>query len=314
MPDMIYVTSSPHIHSGGSVKKVMWSVFIALIPAGLWGIYAYGLRSLYLIIASILACLITEAVILKLRKRPVAISDGSAALTGLLLAYNVSPNLPIWVICIGAVFAIAIAKQAFGGLGRNIFNPALAARAFLMASWPTYMVTFQNPRWNVDALTSATPLTNIKHSFGFSNPTYMDLFIGNRGGCIGEVCTVALIAGALFLLYKRYISLRIPASFILTVGFLSWAFMGKGFFQGDALFYIMSGGLILGAFFMATDYVTSPITKKGKIIFGIMCGILTFAIRKWGGYPEGVCYSILIMNAAVPIIERHTKPGRFGKG
>jgi electron transport complex protein RnfD len=314
MPDMIYVTSSPHIHSGKSIKKIMWSVFAALIPAGLWGIYAYGLRALYLIIASILTCIITEALILKIRKKPIAISDGSAALTGLLLAYNVGPDFPVWTICIGAVFAIAVVKQAFGGLGRNIFNPALAARAFLMASWPTYMVTFQNPRWNTDALTSATPLTNIKHDFGFANPTYLDLFIGNRGGCIGEVCTVALIAGALFLLYKRYISLRIPASFILTVALLSWAFLGKDMFQGDTLFYIMSGGIILGAFFMATDYVTSPITKKGKIVFGIMCGVLTFAIRKWSGYPEGVCYSILIMNAATPIIERFTKPGRFGKG
>jgi len=314
MPDMIHVTSSPHIHSGESIKKIMWSVFAALIPAGLWGIYAYGLRALYLIIASILTCVITEALILKLRKKPIAISDGSAALTGLLLAYNVPPNLPVWTICIGAVFAIAIIKQAFGGLGRNIFNPALAARAFLMASWPTYMVTFQNPRWNADALTSATPLTNIKHHFGFANPTYLDLFIGNRGGCIGEVCTVALIVGALFLLYKRYISLRIPVSFILTVALLSWVFLGKDFFRGDGLFYIMSGGLMLGAFFMATDYVTSPITKKGKIVFGIMCGVLTFVIRKWSGYPEGVCYSILIMNAATPIIERHTKPGRFGRG
>lgn len=313
MPDMIYVTSSPHIHSGKSVKKIMWSVFAALIPAGLWGVYAYGLRALYLITASILTCIITEALILKLRKKPVAISDGSAALTGLLLAYNVSPNLPVWTICVGAVFAIAIAKQAFGGLGRNIFNPALAARAFLMASWPTYMVTFQTPKWGGDALTSATPLTNLKHHFGLPSPAYLDLFIGNRSGCIGEICTAALIIGALFLLYKRYISLRIPASFILTVAFLSWAFMGKGLFQGDVLFYVMSGGLMLGAFFMATDYVTSPITKKGKIVFGIMCGVLTFAIRKWGGYPEGVCYSILIMNAATPIIERHTKPKRFGR-
>jgi len=314
MSDMIYVTSSPHIHSGESVKKIMWAVFIALIPAGLWGIYAYGFKALYLMVASMLTCVATEALILKLRKKPVVISDGSAALTGLLLAYNVSPDLPIWTICVGAVFAIAIAKQAFGGLGRNIFNPALAARAFLMASWPTYMVTFRNPRWIADALTSATPLTNIKHSFGLPNPTYLDLFIGNRGGSIGEVCIAALIIGAIFLLYKRYINLRIPASFILTVALLSWAFMGKGLFQGDALFYVMNGGLILGAFFMATDYVTSPITKKGKIVFGIMCGVLTFAIRKWGGYPEGVCYSILIMNAATPIIERHTKPGRFGKG
>lgn len=312
MSDIIKINSSPHIHSGKSVKGVMWAVTFALIPAGLWGVWAFGIRALYLIIASIITCLVTEAAILKLRKKPQSINDGSALLTGLLLAYNVSPDLPVWAICIGAFFAIAVVKQAFGGLGRNIFNPALAGRAFLMASWPTYMVTFKNPRWQLDALTSATPLTNIKHDFGFPVPSHLDLLIGNRGGCIGEVCAIALILGAVYLLYKRYIELRIPISFIATVGFLSWAFMGEGLFKGDWIFYILSGGLILGAFYMATDYVTSPITKKGKIIFGVFCGILTFAIRKWGGYPEGVCYAILIMNAAVPLIERHTRPERFG--
>jgi Na+-translocating ferredoxin:NAD+ oxidoreductase subunit D len=312
MSDLIQVTSSPHMHSGKSVKGVMWAVTLALVPSGLWGIWVFGPNALYLMTASVATCIITEAVILKLRKKPSAISDGSAFLTGLLLAYNVSPGMPVWAICIGAFFSIAVAKQAFGGLGRNIFNPALAGRAFLMASWPTYMVTFQNPRWQVDALTSATPLTNIKHDFGFPIPSYMDLFIGNRGGCIGEVCIIALLAGAVYLLYKRYIELRIPLSYIGTVAILSWVFMGDGLFKGDWLFYLLSGGLILGAFYMATDYVTSPITKKGKVIFGILCGVFTFAIRKWGGYPEGVCYAILIMNAAVPLIERHTRPQRFG--
>ena len=182
----------------------------------------------------------------------------------------------------------------------------------MMASWPTYMVTFKSPKTVIDALTSATPLTNIKHHFGLVNPNYMDLFLGNRGGCIGEVCTVALILGAIFLLYKKYITWHIPIIFISTVGVLSWAFMGNGLFTGDWLFYIMTGGLILGAFYMATDYVTSPMTKKGKIVFAFFCGVITFAIRKWGGYPEGVCYSILLMNAAAPLIERHTKPKRFG--
>jgi Na+-translocating ferredoxin:NAD+ oxidoreductase subunit D len=312
MPDLMQVTSSPHIHSGKSIKGVMWAVTLALIPSGIWGVWAFGLRALYLIAASIVSCVVAEALIQKMRKQPVTINDGSAVLTGLLLAYNVSPDLPVWTICIGAVFAIAVVKQAFGGLGRNIFNPALAGRAFLMASWPVYMVTFKNPRWHLDAVTSATPLTNIKHNFGFPNPGYLDLFIGNRGGCIGEICIAALLLGAMYLIYKKYISLRIALPYIITVGLLSWAFMGDGLFKGDWLFYLLSGGLILGAFFMATDYVTSPITKQGKWIFGILCGVLTFAIRKWGGYPEGVCYSILIMNAAVPIIERHTRPKRFG--
>ena len=312
MPDLMRITFSPHIHSGKSVKGVMWAVVLALIPSGLWGIWAFGPNALYLIAASVITCIITEAVILRLRRKPVTINDGSAFLTGLLLAYNVSPDLPIWVICIGAFFAIAVAKQAFGGLGRNIFNPALAGRAFLMASWPTYMVVFKNPKWQIDALTSATPLTNMKHDFGFPLPAYLDLFIGNRGGCIGEVCIAALLIGAAYLLYKKYIDLRIPISYIGTVALLSWAFMGDGLFRGDWIFYVLSGGLVIGAFYMATDYVTSPITKKGKVIFGVLCGVLTFAIRKWGGYPEGVCYSILIMNAAVPIIERHTRPARFG--
>jgi len=308
----MFTTSAPHMHSGESIKKIMWSVFFALIPAGAWGVYCYGLKALYLMAASIISCVLTEAVILKMRKRVVAIDDGSAVLTGLLLAYNVSPDVPIWAICIAGVFAIAIAKQAFGGLGRNIFNPALAGRAFLMASWPTYMVIFKNPRWQVDAVSSATPLTNLKHSFGYPLPSYLDLLIGNRGGCIGEVCIAALLLGAAFLLYKRYITWHIPFTFIATIGFLSWAFMGDGFFKGDGLLYIMSGGLILGAFFMATDYVTSPVSAKGQIIFGVLCGAITFVIRKWGGYPEGVCYAILIMNAATPLIDRHTKPRRFG--
>jgi Na+-translocating ferredoxin:NAD+ oxidoreductase subunit D len=312
MSDLIQVTSSPHIHSGKSVKGAMWAVVLALVPAGIWGAWAFGPKALYLMAASTITCVVTEAIILKLRKKPVIINDGSAFLTGLLLAYNVSPDIPVWVICIGAFFAIAVAKQAFGGIGRNIFNPALAGRAFMMASWPTYMVTFKNPRWQVDALTTATPLTNIKHDFGFPLPSYADLLIGNRGGCIGEVCIIALLIGAVYLLYKRYIELRIPLSFIGTVALLSWAFMGDGLFSGDWLFYVLSGGLVLGAFYMATDYVTSPITKKGKIVFGVLCGVLTFAIRKWGGYPEGVCYAILIMNSAVPLIERHTRPDRFG--
>jgi len=306
------VSSSPHMHSGDSVNKVMWSVFFALLPSGLWGVYCYGVKALYLTVAAILTCVLTEAIILKLRRRPISVLDGSAALTGLLLAYNVTPRLPLWTMCVGAVFAITIGKQVFGGLGRNIFNPALVGRVFLMASWPTYMVSFKNPRWHLDGITQATPLTIIKHKFDASLPSYVDLLIGNRGGCIGEVCIIALLLGAAFLLYRRYITWHIPFVYIATVGILSWAFMGEGLFSGDWLFYILSGGLILGAFFMATDYVTSPITKKGKVIAGILCGVVTFAIRRWGGYPEGVSYSILIMNAATPIIERHTRPRRYG--
>jgi len=225
------------------------------------------------------------------------------------------PAAPIWMVVVGCVFAIAIVKQAFGGLGRNIFNPALAGRAFCMASWPVFMTHWTNPRWFPATISSATPLAVKKSLEEISgvvyHPTYFDLLIGNRPGCIGEVCVAALLIGALFLLIKGYIALHIPVSYIGTLALLSWAFSGK-LFQGDALFYVLSGGLILGAFFMATDYVTSPVTKKGKIIFGIGCGVLAFAIRKWGGYPEGVSYSILIMNTVTPLIDRFTKPRRFG--
>lgn len=312
MPDSeIIVSASPHIRSPEEIPKIMWSVFLALLPAGIWGVYAFGIRALYLIIASILSAISAEALLLKLRKKPIAITDGSAALTGLLLAYNVSPRLPIWCICIGAIFAIIIGKQVFGGLGRNIFNPALAGRVFLMASWPTYMVTFSNPRWQIDAVTTATPLSLVKQG-SVNLISYFDLFIGKRAGCIGEIFIIGLLLGALFLLYKGYISWHIPFTYIFTVGLLSWMFASNKLFSEDWLFYILSGGLILGAFFMATDMVTSPLTGKGKIIFGAGCGVLTFVIRKWGGYPEGVSYSILIMNAAVPLIDRFIKPKRYG--
>ena len=294
----------------------MWAVTLSLIPAGGAGIFIFGIKSLFIIIASIFSALITEIVILVLRKKDLkAAYDGSAILTGLLLAYNLPPQVPLWMPIVGSFFAVSIGKQAFGGLGHNIFNPALVGRTFLMVSWPVYMTTWQNPRWKVDAVTSATPLGLYKHSGldllrSISN---WDLFIGNRGGSIGEVCVAALLMGAAFLLFKRYITWHIPATYILTIGITSWIFNGSsGFFTGDVLFFILSGGLILGAFFMATDYVTSPLSAKGKIAFGIGCGILTFLIRRFSGYPEGVSYAILMMNALVPVIDRYTFPKWFG--
>jgi electron transport complex protein RnfD len=215
----------------------------------------------------------------------------------------------------GSFFAIAVAKQAFGGLGHNIFNPALAGRAFLMISWPVYMTTWQMPRWNVDAVTGATPLALCKSgkAVAAKGIIYWDLFIGNRGGCIGEVCVAALLIGAAYLLVKGYISWHIPTAYIASVALLSWMFNGReGLFTGDVLFFVLAGGLILGAFFMATDYVTSPLGARGKIVFGLGCGVLTFLIRKFAGYPEGVSYAILIMNAIVPIIDRFMFPKWFG--
>jgi electron transport complex protein RnfD len=268
-----------------------------------------------LILTAVISAALAEAAVLAFRKKPIALADGSAVLTGLLLAYNLPPGTPLWLSAAGAVFAIIIGKQVFGGLGHNIFNPALAGRAFLMVSWPAHMTTWQNPRWQADAVTTATPLAQFKEysAAGMVGISHWDLLIGNRGGCIGEVCAIALLAGAAFLFLKRYISWHIPCTYLGSVAVLSWAFNSRACpFGGDAVFFLLSGGVVLGAFFMATDYVTSPLSARGRLIFGTGCGILTFIIRRFAGYPEGVSYAILIMNAAVPVIDRYTCPRWFG--
>lgn len=303
------VSPSPHIKSSQTTKKIMWAVVWSLVPAGAAGIYIFGISSLNVMLLCIASCVFTEALFLKFRNRdPKTVLDGSAVLTGLLLAYNLPPEIPFWIPVAGGVVSIVLGKQIFGGLGQNIFNPALVGRAFLQISWPVYMTTWKNPRWWPDAVSGATPLAK-ETAAHFS---YMDLFLGNRPGCIGEVCVIALAIGVLYLLVTKIISLHIPLSFIGTVGVITWIFGKDGFFKGDFIFNILAGGIILGAFFMATDYVTSPLTKKGKIIFGIGCGALTAVIRLRGSYPEGVCYSILFMNAAVPIIDRFTKTKKYG--
>ncbi len=291
-----------------STQEVMYSVTLSLVPAGIASVFIFGTRCLFVMIVSILAAVISEALILAVKQRDISpVYDGSALLTGLLLAYCLPPEVPLWLAAAGSVFAIAVAKQAFGGLGRNIFNPALAGRAFLMLLWPAYMILWQNPRWQVDTVTSATPL--VLHKYNklvlLSKVSLVDLFLGNRGGSIGEVCVIALLIGASYLLIKRYITWHVPITYIMSVGILSWAFNGRsGLFSGDAFFFILSGGLILGAFFMATDHVTSPWSAGGKVIFGIGCGVLTFMIRKFTNYPEGVCYAILIMNGMTYLIGR----------
>jgi len=307
MNNKLTVSISPHIYSGESASRIMWFVILSLLPAGIAGVIIFGQASLWVILVSVVSAVLTEALIQKLRRREITVFDGSAALTGLLLAFCLPPTVPLWLVAVGAFVAIAIGKQAFGGLGQNIFNPALVGRAFLLAAWPTYMTTWRLPARSVDAVTSATPLAS-----SFAGVSYWDLLIGNHGGCLGEVCILALLAGVVFLLIAGYISWHIPLSFIATVGLFTWIFAGENFFSGQWLFHILSGGLILGAFFMATDYVTSPLTNKGKLIFGFGCGLFTSVIRIWGGYPEGVCYAILLMNAAAPLIDRYTKPRRFG--
>jgi len=293
----------------------MWAVVLSLLPAGVWGVYAFGLNALWVIITAILSAVATEIILQKFSNKKITVLDGSAFLTGLLLAYNLPAGVPLWIPAAGSIFAIFVGKFVFGGLGKNIFNPALAGRAFLMASWPVYMTTFSKPfntSGGVDAITSATPLMLLKEGKTVGNINYLDLFLGNKGGCIGEVCIIALLLGAAFLFVKKYISWHIPLTYIATVGIFTFIFGKSGLFSGDWLFYILSGGLILGAFFMATDYVTSPLTNKGQVIFGIGCGLLTVIIRLWGGYPEGVCYAILIMNAAVPLIDRYTRTRIYG--
>ena len=312
MDDLLAISDGPHVRADISTKKIMWAVTLALVPAGLFGIFAFGFRCLFVIAVSIITAVTTEMVISAIKKKDISsIYDGSAFLTGLLLAYNLSPRTPLWMAAIGSFFAIAVAKHAFGGLGRNIFNPALAGRALLMIVWPRYMVLWQNPWWKADAVTSATPLVLYKYNkFALlSKVSDLGLFFGNRGGCIGEICIIALLAGAAFLFIKKYITWHIPFAYIMTVGALSWAFNGRtGLFSGDGLFFVLAGGLILGAFFMATDYVTSPLSARGKILFGLGCGILTFLIRKYSIYPEGVCYAILAMNALTPWLDKVTFP------
>lgn len=318
MESKLYVSGSPHLHNKESVSRIMWMVVISLLPAGLAGILIFGIRALWVVVLAVLSAIAAEAALQKITKKKVTIFDGSAFITGLLLAYNLPPNVPFWLPVAGSFFAIFISKYTFGGLGKNIFNPALAGRAFLMASWPKYMTSFSQPLpagagLNYDAIAQATPLTLLKGEKLFERISYLDLFFGKRGGCIGEVCILALLIGAAFLLIRGYISWHIPVSYIITTALLTYIFGPSGLFGGDWLFHILSGGLILGAFFMATDYVTSPLTFKGQLVFGIGCGLFTAIIRLWGGYPEGVSYAILIMNAVVPLIDRYLRPRIYGR-
>ncbi len=308
--DNLTVSPAPHIKSGQTTQKIMFKVILALLPAGLAGIYIFGLSSLKVMLISVVSCVVSEAIFLKLRNRdPKTVLDGSALLTGLLLAYNLPPEVPFWLPIVGGVVGIILGKQIFGGLGHNIFNPALVGRVFLQISWPVYMTTWKNPRWAVDAVSTATPLAKESEK-AFS---YMDLFLGNHGGCIGEVSILILLIGAAFLIFTNIISWHIPVSFVGTVMILTWIFGGGALFKGDFIFHLLAGGLVLGAFFMATDYVTRPLTRTGKIIFGVGCGVLTVVIRLKGGYPEGVSYAILFMNAMVPLIDRYTKTRTYGK-
>jgi electron transport complex protein RnfD len=320
------VAPAPHAHSGDSVRKNMLLVILALLPAYVVSVIEFGWGALITAAICVLACVCTEYVISRylLKEQKQSIGDLSAVLTGLLLAFNLPSNLDWWIVLIGAVVAIGVGKMSFGGLGQNPFNPALVGRVFLLISFPAQMTTWPTPQgFNtsyLDAETGATPLYYLKHimktgdtSFVENLPALKDAFLGVMGGSLGEVCALALILGGLFLICARVITWHIPVSIIATVALFSWIATPAGMEPCTFIGYeLLSGGLMLGAFFMATDYVTSPMTAWGKIIYGIGIGFIMMVIRTWGAYPEGMSFAILIMNACVPLLNKF-RPQRFGE-
>lgn len=308
--DILVASSSPHIRDEHTTSGLMRDVIIALMPALLGSIYFFGIDALKTIAISVIAAIVSEAAMNKLFNKESTISDLSAVVTGILLAFNLPATAPWYVPVFGSAFAIIVAKQMFGGLGQNFINPALAGRAALMVSWPMEMTTFTLP--GVDAATYSTPMAMLKAG---ELTNLKDLFLGtNIGGSLGEVSAVLLLIGGIYLIARNVIDWKIPVSYIATVAVtLGIIFMITGQDMAIIANHILGGGLILGAFFMATDYVSVPVSPKGRIIFGIGCGVLTAIIRVFGGYPEGVSYSILLMNVATPIIERFTTPKVFGR-
>ncbi len=326
--NLITVSGSPHLHGDQSVKKIMWGVVIAMLPAFFVSVWYFGIPALLTILVAIVTCLVAEYLMKRyILHEDASLSDGSAVITGMLLAFNVPSSLPWWQTMLGAIFAIGVAKIAFGGLGKNLFNPALVGRVFLLVSFPVNMTNWPVPTPNhwvlVDAVSGPTALGSLKESLAKGEmidkisatlPSYQNMFMGQIGGSLGEVSAIAILLGGIYLLYRRIITWHIPVSYLLTV----FAFTGIMYLVDpthyiDPVFHILAGGLMLGAFFMATDMVTSPMTYKGMLVFGFGCGVLTVLIRLWGVYPEGVSFAILIMNATVPLINKGFKPKKFGE-
>lgn len=305
LDDALTMSWAPHMRSNESVRRIMLDVIIALTPAMVGSIYYFGLSALKLILISVISAVLFEAGAQKLFKKNLLIGDLSAVVTGILLAFNLPANAPWWIAVFGAGFAIIIVKEFFGGIGSNFMNPALAARAALVASWPSIMSSYINP----DGITSATPLAIMK-SGSTSLPSLTRMVMGDIGGSLGETSAILLLIGAAYLLFRRVIEWKIPTFYI---GSTCIMLLLLGVKPDLIVYHILGGGLILGAFFMATDYSTSPITPKGKIIFAVGAGLLTALIRVKGGMPEGVSYSILLMNVATPVIEKFTKPKVFGE-
>ena len=315
MENKLVITPSPHIRTPETTKAIMMDVLIALFPVVVVAVLLFGYQALVTMVVAVLAAMITEAVVL--RKKDL-ISDGSAAVTGLLLAMTLPATVPWWMPAIGSVVAIILGKQMFGGLGNNAFNPALVGRAVLVVSWATHMA---GDVWPVpkpfspfaDVVTAATPLE--KEGAELLEVPLMDMFLGNIGGSLGETSALALLIGGFWLFFRGHIDWRVPGCFFATV-FLMGAIFGGGIYENLVLtgvFHLLAGGVMIGALFMATDMVTSPVTGLGKVIFGVGCGLLTMIIRLWGNYPEGVMFAILLMNAVTPIIDRYTLPRKFGE-
>ena len=319
---LLKVSSSPHIRHEDTTRVIMSDVTIALIPALIYGIYVFGFRALYITIVSVLSCVLSEAVYNKILKLQNTTSDLSAVVSGLLLALNLPVTVPLWLPIVGGVFAMIVVKALFGGIGKNIVNPVLAARVFLFISWPSYLTSFTSPLDRInsfaigapDAISSATILPELKNGV-IPDVELYDLLIGNVPGCIGEVSSTLLILGGLYLISRRVITWHIPTIYIATVALLTLIISPAGVNPVEFMLYeVFSGGLILGAIFMATDYVTCPVTKWGRIIYAFGCGALTVFIRLFGGYPEGVSFAILIMNLFVWYLDRAFKPTKFGGG
>ncbi|MBM4143556.1 MAG: RnfABCDGE type electron transport complex subunit D [Lentisphaerae bacterium] len=330
----LIVSSSPHAHSGASVRRIMLDVIIALVPALAVGLYLFGWNALRLVVVCVSACVLIEALCRKAMGRDPGVGDLSAVVTGVLLAFNLPPALPGWMAVIGCVFAIAVAKQIFGGLGYNPFNPALVGRAMLLVSFPVHMTTWAVParlasvlepaRTAVDAVTMATPLGWAKTSLSAGNAlplaldsvaTAWEFFAGFKPGCIGETSGLALLIGAAYLLYRRCIGWQTPVFFVGAVAvFAAILWRVDPARNLHPVFHVLTGGVMIGAFFMATDMVTSPVTRAGMAVFGAGCGVITMLIRAWGGYPEGVSFAILLMNAVTPLINKATRPRVFGHG
>lgn len=312
---LLIVSSSPHIRIEEDIPRIMHSVILALVPVMATSIYFFGFGVIPLILTSVLSCILTEYIFEKVRGKKVTIGDGSAIITGILLALTLPPHFPLWATALGGIVAIGLGKQIFGGLGYNIFNPALLGRAFLQAAFPVMITTWSEPLTkggSLDAVTAATPLALMK--FDGKMTPYLDLFFGNISGSLGETSALAILIGGLYLRYRGYINWRQPLSYIGSIFFfggLFWLISPDRY--PDPLFHILSGGAMLGAFFMVTDYVTTPVTPLGQWLFGIIGGFLVIIIRLFGGLSEGVMYSILLMNSITPLLNRYTRPKVFGE-